>query len=97
MLCNILNELIMNLQAQTEVINQQRDKEHTHCCGFTLDPKQNQSGCGHKWTHKMSDFEDQEEYDKGHVCPKCGKGPWSWHVCDATLKEHQRRQREQTR
>jgi hypothetical protein len=69
-----------------------RDTEHTHCCGFSLDQSEGPSGCGHKWTHKMSDFDDQESFDEGHYCPKCGKGPWHWHLNEGTLEEHRQKQ-----
>ena len=64
---------------------------HTHCCGFSLDKNQSFSGCGHKWTHRMSDFDSDESFQKGHHCPKCGKGPWRWHLCEETLAEYDRR------
>src|SRR5688572_28796969 len=84
-------DLIMQVIGSREA---ERNKEHTHCCGFSLDGKETVSGCGHKWTHRMSDFNSQEAYDHGHVCPKCGAGPWRWQLDDVTLKEHDRRKHE---
>jgi hypothetical protein len=86
-----LNDLSAFMASLRDLLNLDRDQPHVHCCGFSLDPKQKQSGCGHQWTHKMSDFSDQEGYDQGHICPKCGKGPWRWKLDEETLREHDER------
>lgn len=84
---DILDDLAeMLFQGQRE-----REQTHTHCCGFSLDAKQSQSGCGHRWSHKASDFDDQDSYDQGHHCPKCGRGPWRWKLNPETLAEFDNR------
>jgi hypothetical protein len=91
---NFLDELAEMLMEAMEEREREATKEHTHCCGFTLDSGQTVSGCGHKWTHRKSDFKSQEELDAGHQCPKCGAGPWRWQLCDSTLREYDRRRHE---
>jgi len=49
------------------------DKSHSHRCGDLSRVR----GCGHVWAHPDSVRNlSQEDYNKAHHCPKCGKGPW---------------------
>ena|SRR5688572_2333568 len=66
---------------------------HVHKCGYTIyqnDPVAVDGGCGHEWTHKASELNNSVQWQAGHACPKCGKGPWVWKydpsdVCDSFL------------
>jgi hypothetical protein len=73
-----------------EMLYAQMDEvPHTHKCGFTLFANGPESlhaplGCGYEWSHKRSDLQNAGAFEKGHTCPNCGLGPWTWQYCDDT-------------
>jgi hypothetical protein len=53
--------------------------KHSHKCGFGPVGFDAAQGCGHEWEHEDATlFVDEETYAGRHVCPECGKGPWTW-------------------
>lgn len=51
---------------------------HTHMCGYDGDRRI--AGCGHIWTHDgavTQRITDTNAYMRLHVCPNCGRGPWT--------------------
>lgn len=68
----------------------QENEPHTHKCGFTLfqtgtEAANAQYGCGHEWSHSRNELEATNSFEKGHVCPSCGLGPWVWQFCPETV------------
>lgn len=54
---------------------------HKHRCGEMVNGFDSTQGCGHEWDHERPPASVGEAaYDKAHLCPKCGKGPWRYKV-----------------
>lgn len=61
---------------------------HTHKCGYEpqqmfdhntgqLLPGADELGCGHEFEHHAPmETVPEAEYNRTHLCPKCGRGPW---------------------
>lgn len=53
--------------------------KHSHQCGFGIDGFVQENGCGFEWSHGDSLIVAPDNvYKEGHMCPRCGLGPWTW-------------------